>query len=293
VTGGIHRTAYHSYEHDGYVPPLAVTYMGNTIYPRGKECFWQRNGSEIFSIELVTAGNISFRQDGRDYIVRPGEVFLVRRRSHNVFRTGPAGFAHKRFMVVEGEMLDTALEMNGLAACDHVPLSHPYLVAGLMKQAFGIMLNPGPDFAGKLSTIAYALLLELGRDSQSARTPDALRQALHFIRVNMSKKISGDTIAHQVGLSVASLNRLFREHLHISPIRYLTNQRMAYARQLLVSTSMPVKTIAFELGFSDPLYFSSQFSKHVGVSPRAFREGHGQRTSAPSPSRLITQTERL
>jgi AraC-like DNA-binding protein len=274
-TGGIHHTAYHSYEHDSYVPPLAVTYMGNTIFPKDQPgCFWQRNGSELFSIELVTAGNIRFTQDRRDYIVNPGEVFLVRRRCHNLMRTGPAGFAHKRFMVVEGDMVDTVLEMTGVAYRDHIVLARPHFVATLMKEGLALLSRADRGFARRLSAIAYELIVELGRDCHQADTPEALLRALRFLRRNMNRKVSSAETADHVGISVASLNRLFRRHLGVSPIRYLAEQRMAYARQLLVSTSEPVKAIALELGFSDPLYFSAQFSKQVGVSPRAYRRAH-------------------
>ena len=47
--------------------------------------------------------------------------------------------------------------------------------------------------------------------------------------------------------------------------------KMEQACQLLDSTELSVKGVAAELGYDDPLYFSRQFSKTVGLSPRAYR----------------------
>ena len=43
------------------------------------------------------------------------------------------------------------------------------------------------------------------------------------------------------------------------------------ARRNLVYTNLPVSTVAYALGFSDPAYFSRVFSRATGLSPRAFR----------------------
>ncbi|MEB2774382.1 helix-turn-helix domain-containing protein [Algoriphagus sp. D3-2-R+10] len=44
------------------------------------------------------------------------------------------------------------------------------------------------------------------------------------------------------------------------------------AKRLLIYENLSVKEIAFRLGFKDPFYFSNFFKKHIGVSPKVFRE---------------------
>jgi AraC-like DNA-binding protein len=46
---------------------------------------------------------------------------------------------------------------------------------------------------------------------------------------------------------------------------------MARARQLLDGSLATVASIASELGYADPLYFSRQFSRFHGMSPTQFR----------------------
>ena len=85
-----------------------------------------------------------------------------------------------------------------------------------------------------------------------------------------------ETVAHQVGLSVRQLNRLFQDHLGTSPARYFESRRLRHARELLVNGSMPIKELSYELGFGSIAYFSHWFRKRCGEPPTSFRKA--QRT---------------
>ena len=56
-----------------------------------------------------------------------------------------------------------------------------------------------------------------------------------------------------------------------SPIKHFLNMKMEPACHSLDSTQLSVKGVAVALGYDDQLYFSRQFSKTVGLSPRAYR----------------------
>ena len=56
------------------------------------------------------------------------------------------------------------------------------------------------------------------------------------------------------------------------------------ASRLHSCTDLPVTSIAYTLGFSDPAYFSRAFARVEGLSPRAFRE----RLSSPKAGPTAT-----
>lgn len=79
----------------------------------------------------------------------------------------------------------------------------------------------------------------------------------------------------------------YAEKLHVTPSRLnrlclklagqsafdLAQQRlMLEACRKLTYVPSTVATIAYELGFQDPAYFSRLFKRHVGMTPKAFRE---------------------
>lgn len=81
-----------------------------------------------------------------------------------------------------------------------------------------------------------------------------------------------DDLAQAVGLSPSRLAHLFRRQVGQSPIAYLEMQRITRACDLLLMDGRPVAEVGAAVGYSDPSYFGRVFRKHLGHSPRAFRQ---------------------
>lgn len=82
----------------------------------------------------------------------------------------------------------------------------------------------------------------------------------------------GDAMA-RVPMSRDHLRRLFKAFVGVGPKEYLTELRMARARDLLqLGTS--VKQTADEVGIPDPYHFSRVFRRTHGISPSAYRKEH-------------------
>ena len=73
-------------------------------------------------------------------------------------------------------------------------------------------------------------------------------------------------------MSERSLSRNFHAAVGQSPIEYLLNMRLQRAETLLLASPAPIAQIAFEVGFGDANYFTRQFRRQRGLSPREFRK---------------------
>lgn len=80
------------------------------------------------------------------------------------------------------------------------------------------------------------------------------------------------TLAMAASCSTPTLRRMFRTHLAMSPLEYISQCRLRHAEHLLRSTSLPVNEIASRVGFEDAFYFSRWFRKQRGHSPREARK---------------------
>jgi AraC-like DNA-binding protein len=67
-------------------------------------------------------------------------------------------------------------------------------------------------------------------------------------------------------------NKIFADYMHCTPIAYFLDQKFNWTAQLLKTTSLSIKEIAYKAGFDDPFYFSAQFKKRFGVSPKYYRQ---------------------
>ena len=83
--------------------------------------------------------------------------------------------------------------------------------------------------------------------------------------------ISLISVAKYVGLSAAHFSTVFSQTVGRSFINYLTAMRIERAKELLTSTSMKLSTIAMEIGYNEPNYFSHVFRKLEGITPKEYR----------------------
>ena len=90
------------------------------------------------------------------------------------------------------------------------------------------------------------------------------------------RRLSGAEISEllrreMAGLSVSHYSALFRRATGYGALEYQTRLRMGTARDLLDTTGRPIASVAAQVGFSDPLYFSRQFHRIHGMSPTEYR----------------------
>lgn len=87
----------------------------------------------------------------------------------------------------------------------------------------------------------------------------------------LGEHLDESAAARSVGLSVSQLNRIFVQKTGATPRAYFQQRRLRFARDSLTQTDLPVKQIAYQLGFRQANSFSNWFEKCTGVYPRQYR----------------------
>ncbi|WP_170766445.1 GlxA family transcriptional regulator [Ruegeria lacuscaerulensis] len=88
---------------------------------------------------------------------------------------------------------------------------------------------------------------------------------------NLEEPLAMDNVAHNVGLSVRQIERLFSRHLSTSPVKFYRAKQFERARNLIEDTNMSVTEIALACGFSSFSAFGRGFRKQFGLSPARLR----------------------
>lgn len=99
-----------------------------------------------------------------------------------------------------------------------------------------------------------------------------VKQAVDYMSKNYSQKIKINDLANYIGINRSYLTNTFKKSLKMSPQEFLVNLRLDKAVSLLQKTTLPINTIAIQIGYDDPLAFSKIFKQKYGVSPKVFRE---------------------
>jgi len=90
------------------------------------------------------------------------------------------------------------------------------------------------------------------------------------VETHLTEQQSINTIADQLSVTTNHLYNIVKEFSGVSPKEFVTNRLMLEAQRKLYYSETSIKELAYELGFSDPDYFSKLFKKNTGKSVRQF-----------------------
>jgi two-component system response regulator YesN len=99
-----------------------------------------------------------------------------------------------------------------------------------------------------------------------------LQQAKAYIEHHyMEPELSLNDVAAYVNLSPSHFSVVFSKEASQTFKEYLTEIRIKKAKELLRTTALRSADISYQVGYSDPHYFSHVFRKVTGLSPNEFR----------------------
>ncbi len=101
---------------------------------------------------------------------------------------------------------------------------------------------------------------------------DCVDSAILFMQEHINENISLNALSSQYHYSVSRFSNLFKQKTGYAPIDYFLQMKMQKACQELNFTNQSIKTIAFNMGFDDPYYFSKRFRTILGISPKKYRD---------------------
>ena len=134
--------------------------------------------------------------------------------------------------------------------------------------------RPGGDLI--LLAKALEIFVFISREYTRVKNPMArwlcqLGELISLLENRYKEHWSVARISRMASMAPSTLLPVFKKVTGYSPIDYLLHVRLNRAAELLLKTASPVSEIAAECGFSDSNYFSRQFRKNYGLSPRDYR----------------------
>jgi PAS domain S-box-containing protein len=118
-------------------------------------------------------------------------------------------------------------------------------------------------------------LVGITHDLRSANTDlqpyRALEPVVRHIMSHYAKTIDPAELAALAGMPQQRFTRRFKQEFQVTPARYLAAVRMNAACRLLTGTDKPIATVSKEAGFHDHSFFTKQFVKQKGMTPKEYR----------------------
>lgn len=134
---------------------------------------------------------------------------------------------------------------------------------------------------GLATKIAETLLIETVRGGETRQhrpisgalgvRNSNVRRAIKLMHDSREEPLSMREVSEAIGLSTRQLERLFKNHVGVSPSEYSRRTRLDLARELLLHTNLPLTEIALCAGFGAYTPFQKAYKKLFGRNPSEHR----------------------
>jgi transcriptional regulator GlxA family with amidase domain len=134
----------------------------------------------------------------------------------------------------------------------------------------------GADAASAVSRCMVAAVHRPGGQAQfiERRLPEGgspLAAACAWAVGRLEHPLTIAELAAHAGYSARAFSRHFRAEIGVTPMRWLTAQRVLLARRLLETTDLPVEAIAGHSGLGSAANLRLHFAREVRTTPTAYR----------------------
>ena len=100
----------------------------------------------------------------------------------------------------------------------------------------------------------------------------AIQKSIEYMEINMQHEITISKLAEISNVSKFYYIRLFKELTNQTPMEYLTNLRLEYAKRLMENNSWNITQVSYEVGFNRMGYFARKFKQKFGMTPTEYKK---------------------
>lgn len=211
--------------------------------------------------------------------IKAGDMFLLFPGEWHTYGPKKSSKWKSYWIGFKGKNMDDRVKANFLSP--NKPIYHLGYSAGIielydaaLRTAFEEPPYSQQIMAGIVNHL-IGMMYSLERNielSKNLTHVDMINKARLRIREELESELTIQKLAENLGVSYSNFRKLFKQYTGLSPALYQQDLRLQRAKELLSTTKLSIKEIAYRLNFESPDYFSSKFRMKTGVKPSDFRE---------------------
>lgn len=237
-----------------------------------------RHSHETFGIGIVEQGSVKTVQAGITYTIPAGSIVLFNPGEvHACCAASQAGWTYRMLYPDHGLLEQVMIDITHRQQLPFFPFAavQDDNLARRIWQLHIASTEPGSNLmqASCLLSTLTQLLTQYTKERPGlptiGRETPAVKQAREYLEAHHHQNISLEQLATIAGLPPFRLLRAFRKELGLPPHTYLTQVRIARAKQNL-ARGIPIHTVAIATGFADQSHLTRHFKRLVGVTPKQY-----------------------
>lgn len=231
----------------------------------------------------ATVNLTEFTIKKHDFITLPPGCFIQIHEVSDDIKLSFAGFSSK--FVSEINYIKTITNYLPVIF-DNPIMSLPENMSSLYHQAFNLLINAyampktieNKEILKAVFTVFIQGVIELYKNhtpynnAPVTRNMEICREFVQLAMENYTKEHSVSYYAKRLNITLQHFCYVIKKVSGRTALDILSNIIIMDAKAQLKSTDLPVKKIAFALGFDNLSFFNKYFRQHVGMTPREYRE---------------------
>ena len=263
----IHKFAYYYCDKDWYWNTVAnPNWPSPQYFTDDGRYYWNYN------FWCILSGEGNLKAKGKDWPLRRGDVFLLRsdevyNGSHNSEKPLVVASAHFDFIDSQGCITTPEMPFT-----NHI--NNMQFLEIILKRIEVALHSSNPELAKiwMQASLAEFMNADTHREPRLNSHNTKIEEICNEIRRRPSRQYDLDQLAKQLNCSQRHFNRLFKGFMGVAPKEYIQEKRLETAKDMLLSSSLPIGRVAELVGFADIYYFSKWFKAQTGLSPSQYRQ---------------------
>ena len=269
--------------------------ISSSLDPVDKAC--DSHAHSNYEMFIVYTGSGVHTVDDIDYVIKPGDVFVIHRYIEHGF-TQADNLLLYNFGFSETVLDGIGTEAKKIPGFNALFLSTPlhrhepfaYMFSLNNSQMMEIIpvckmlveesKGDSPGFEVAARSLLFLLITQISRCFTEAEKDfttgkyNAIQcsAATAYIEENYMDRITLDQLADITRYSKRHFSRIFKMHYFVSPTEYINNVRLESSKNYLKTTELSISEIADRVGFYDAAAFSKSFKAKYGITPHGYRE---------------------
>jgi AraC-like DNA-binding protein len=248
-------------------------------HPKGFDFDWQHGRSlEGFAIVYISSGGGKFESKPNLCIsLEAGHAFLLFPGVWHRYTPAPETGWHEHWIGFDGETAYRWLRHKFISAKNPVvKIGAEDAILATFKRMMQAIRAYRPALQQILSGTTSNLIslfysAQQSQPAADAQSANAVESAITRIQNEFDRDLNIKLLAQEAGVSYSQFRHTFAAHTGMGPHEYLLELRLVRARSLLAETELPIKEIAFQIGFEDDHYFSRLFRRKLKLTPGQWR----------------------
>lgn len=238
----------------------AITQIVGVSHLQWKGTAFQAAPRSFSALTFKISGTAIITVNGKQYSVGPNEILYL-----------PQGLGYcevctdTELFAIHFRTASFDLEPEVYSFTNTEQIYKAFLSAQILWQ------NKAPGYEAYVQSQLYYIFGKLCEHDTQVKLPETFLKALSYMNANYTDStLSVGKICTHSGISATGLRTLFKQHYGKTPVEYLTELKLEYARNLL-SCGISVETAAEQCGFNDSKYFARVVKKYYHCTPRELK----------------------